>query len=141
MNIQNVNWLYVPSKRGFSTCFQMILKKNNECMKEIDDFWIISLPDGSIGFMFFRDRRDFLKRNILQFVMSKINDRYNSVIWKENTLNKHFKQFYLPLKSFFNHFNVIKCLFCKISFTKVSFIKKKKLNCSTCVTIETPIIF
>ena len=82
----------------------MILKKNNERIKEMDDFFIISLPDGSIGLMFFKGRRDFLKRNILHFAMSKSNDRKNTVIWEENTLNKHFKLFYLSVKSFFNHF-------------------------------------
>ena len=64
----------------------MILKKNNECIKEIDDFLIISLPDGCIGLMFFGDRRDYLKRNTLHFVMSKTNDRNNALIRKENTL-------------------------------------------------------
>ena len=58
----------------------MILKENNECNKEIDDFFYISLPDGSIGLMFFKDRRDCLKRNILHFVMSKNNDRNIAVI-------------------------------------------------------------
>ena len=82
----------------------MILKENNECNKEIDDFFYISLPDGSIGLMFFKDRRDFLKINILHFVMPESNDWSNAVIWKENTLNKHFKLCYLSLKSFFNHF-------------------------------------
>ena len=73
----------------------MILKKTNEGIKEIDNFLIISLPDGNIGLTFFEDRKDFLKRNILRFVASKSNDRNNAVIWKENKLCKHFKLFYL----------------------------------------------
>ena len=58
----------------------MILKKNNECIKEMAGFFIFSLPGSSIGLMFFEDRRDFLKRNILHFVMSESNDRNNAVI-------------------------------------------------------------
>ena len=38
------------------------------------------LPDGSIGLMFFEDRRDFLERNILHFVMFKNSDQNNAII-------------------------------------------------------------
>ena len=41
---------------------------------------MISLPAGSIGLMFFGDRRDIRKRNILHFVMSESNDQNNAVI-------------------------------------------------------------
>ena len=49
--------------------------KNNKSIKEIDIIFIFSLQDGSIGLLFFEDRRDFPKRNNLHFVMSKSNDR------------------------------------------------------------------
>ena len=55
-------------------------KDNNECIKEIDHILIISLTDGTIGLLCFKDRRDFLKRNILHFVKSKSNDRNNAII-------------------------------------------------------------
>ena len=59
--------------------------ENNECIKEMDGSLIISLPDGSIGLLFFEDRRDFLKGSSLHFAMSKSNDRNNAVISKGNT--------------------------------------------------------
>ena len=59
----------------------MILKKGKECIKEIDDFLIISLPDSSTGLMFFEDRRNFLKRNTLHFVMTKSNDGNSTICY------------------------------------------------------------
>ena len=53
----------------------------NALKKQIIFFYIISLPDGSIGLIIFEDRKDFLKRNFLHFVMSESNnDRNNAVI-------------------------------------------------------------
>ena len=77
------------------------------------DFFIFSLPDDSTRFILFEDRRNFPERNIFQSLMSECNDWKNAVFWKENTLNKYFKPFYLSLKSFFNHLHVFKCVFIK----------------------------
>ena len=71
LDIQNVNWCYIPSKEELYSRFRGILNENNECIKEINDFLMISLPDGSIGLSLFEDRRDFLKGNVLHFIMFK----------------------------------------------------------------------
>ena len=44
----------------------MILKISNKCIKEMDDFLKISLPDGSIRLMLFESRRNFIKRSTVE---------------------------------------------------------------------------